>query len=167
DHAAFFATDVGDERQLLEANQTLFDDGGRTARRFEDAGRREFIERGEDGGTAKRVGAPGVGAFAVVESAEECRGADRRRDGDAVAQAFAEDDDVGLQAIGLKREQVAGAAEVRLHLIENENDVILPAKLLQRLQIFLGWMIRPAAADVRLRDEYAELTAKLILERIE
>ena len=91
--------------------------------------RGELVERRQHGGAAERVGAPGVGAFAVVEAGEQVAPADRRRDRHAVAQALAEHDDVRLQAVGLEGEQVAGAAEVRLHLVEDEDDVVLAAEL--------------------------------------
>ena len=128
--------------------------------------RGEFVQCREDGGTAERIGAPGVGAFAVIERAEERRRTDRRRHRHAVAQPLAENDDVRLEPVGFEREERSGAAEVRLHLVENENDVVLAAECLQQLQISLRRMIRTAAANVWLGDQHPELAAKLDLERL-
>ena len=123
----------------------------------------KFIERRQHGahrqsGFALQVSEPSP----YSSAAEQRRRADRRRDRHAIAQALAQHDEVGLEAIRLEREQIAGAAEVRLHFVEDEDDVVLAAKRLQHLQVRLGRMIRAAAAEVGLRDQRAELAAELL-----
>ena len=73
----------------------------------EDVAAFELVQRRQHGRAAERVGAPGVGAFAVVERGEQVLAADRRRDRHAVAEPLAEHDDVRLEAVGLEREQLA------------------------------------------------------------
>src|SRR5207244_534920 len=138
------------ERMLLERDQAFFDERRGAPRRLEYITPGEFIQGCKHSGATERIGAPSIGAFAIIERGENVRRADRRRDRHAVAQALAEDDDVGFQAVGFEREEVAGAAEVRLDFIEDEDNVISTAELLKRLQIPLGRMIRAAAAKIRL-----------------
>ena len=69
---------------------------------IEHVGRFVFVERGQHGGAGERVGAPGVGAFAVVHVGEQIGAADGGADRDAVAQPLAQDDDVGLDAVFVK-----------------------------------------------------------------
>ena len=124
-------------------------------------GRFELVERGQHGGAAQRRGAPGVGAFAVVHVGEQIGPAHGGIDRHAVAQALAQHDDVGLDAIVREGVQRAGAAEVGLHLVEDEDDVVLAAELFEQLQVFLLRMIRAAAAQVRLGDQAADPAAIL------
>src|SRR5207245_7275803 len=77
---------------------------------------------------------------------------------------LAQDDNVRFQTVGLVSKEIAGPPEVRLHLVKNEDNVMLAAKALEQLQILLGRMERTAAAQVRLRDQYAELAAELVVQ---
>src|SRR4029079_10782069 len=98
---------------------------------------------------------------------EEVRPADRRRYRYAVAEPCSQHHDVRLQPVRLEREQVAGPAEVRLHLIKDENQIMLPAEPLQELEIRGRRVVRSAAAEVRLGDETAELAAVLAVQGVE
>src|SRR5207237_953271 len=121
---------------------------------------RKFIERPQHRRAAERIGAPGIGTFAVIETAQDVGPANRCRYGHAVPQPLAKDNDIGLQAIGFKGKEVACAPEVGLHLIENEYDVVLAAECLEQLQVLLGRMVRAAAAQVWFRDQHAEPPAE-------
>ena len=106
-------------------------------------------------------------AFAVVEAAEDVGPPRRRRHGHAVAQPLSEDHHVRFQAVGLIGEQVAGAAEVGLHLVEDENQVIFAAEGLQHLQISGRRVEGAAAAEVRLGDQYGQPPAELVQQRVQ
>src|SRR5947209_429111 len=90
---------------------------------------------------------------------EQIRAADGGAHRDAVAQPLAQDDDIGLDAIIDERKQRAGAAEVRLNLVEDEENVALAAKTFEELDVFLLRMERAAAAEVRLGDEGTDAAA--------
>ena len=59
----------------------------------------------------------------------------------------------------------AGAAEVGLHLVEDEDDVVLAAESFEQLQVFFLRMIRAAAAQVGLGHQAADALAELGRER--
>src|SRR6185295_18902854 len=57
------------------------------------------------------------------------------------------------EPVGLERVHLPGAAEVRLDLVEDERGPRLPAELAEQLEVRLGRMERPAAAEIGLGDE--------------
>src|SRR5581483_3726856 len=162
DHPAPLAADVGNERVPLERHQPGLDHYGGLPGRAEYVPALELVQRSQYGRRGQWVRAPGVRPLAVVERREQVPPAHGRRHRHAVAQPLAKDDDVRLDAVGLECEQVAGAAEVRLHLVEDEDHVVLAAEPLQELQVRLRWVVRPAAAEVRLGDDGADLAAELV-----
>src|SRR5439155_21409565 len=133
----------------------------------EDVAGREFIERAQNGGTTQGITAPGVGAFAIVEAGEEIGAAGRSRHGYAVPKPFAQDDDLRFQTIGLVGKEIAGPPKVRLHLVQDEHDILLATEALEQLQILLGWMERAAAAQVRLGDQRAEPATELVVQLLQ
>ena len=100
--------------------------------RFQHIGRFKLIERGEHRRTRQRVGAPGVGGFAVFEAGHHIAPPDDRRDRHPVPQAFAQADQVRFDAVFLEGIHLARAAEVGLHFIQDEQDVVLPAEVLEQ-----------------------------------
>ena len=88
----------------------------------------ELVQRGQHGGTAQRIGAPGVGAFAVFEAGEHDRPDPRPPPRARRCPALAQHHDVRLEAVGLISEQVAGPAEVGLDFIEDEDQIVLAGK---------------------------------------
>ncbi len=116
---------------------------------------RKLFQRRQHRGAAEGVRTPRIGRLAIIEAGKQIRAPHRRRDWHAVAQAFAEDHHVRFQAVGFIRKQVAGAAEIRLHLVENKGNVIFAAKLLEQLQVSPWGVVRSAATEVRLGDQDA------------
>ena len=78
---------------------------------------------------AHRVAAVGAAVAAgrplVVELAASAERGEREPAGDALGHA----DDVGLDAVVLDGEHLAGAAEAALHLVGDEQDAVLAAAL--------------------------------------
>ena len=67
----------------------------------------------------------------------------------------------------MKANSEPGAAEVGLHFVEDEEDVVLAAEALEQLQVFLLRMERTAAAEVRLGDQAADAAAEFVPQRFE
>ena len=82
--------------------------------------------------------------------------------GHAIAEPFAQHDQVRLDAIFRKREQRARAAEVGLHFVKNEDDIVVAAEALEQLQVFLLRMIRAAATEIRFGDQAGDPLAELL-----
>ena len=69
-HASLFAAHVSNKRQFLQPDQALFNDRRGTAARAQHIASGEIIERRQHRGAGQGIGAPGVGAFAIVKSGE-------------------------------------------------------------------------------------------------
>ncbi len=127
----------------------------------------KHIEHGANGRTRARVAAERVGRFAVVHGINEIRTAHDRRRGLSVADALAQDDQVGLHPVGLVGVHVAGAAVTGLHLVENEHDAVLIAPRLQHLVIPAGRMKRPGRAEIGFGDQQRNLAGEFSGQRVE
>jgi hypothetical protein len=156
-----------DRGKFVEFHEALFDRGAEAAALFEHIGLFEFIEGREHRGAAERVTAPGVRPVAEAHAGEDVGATHDGVDGHAVAEALAEGDEVGLDPVFAEGIHRAGAAEIRLHFIEEKEQIVFLTKLRQHLHVFLLRMIRAAAAEVGLGDEDAEAVAELGLERLE
>ncbi len=113
----------------------------------------EHVEHGAHRGTRTRIPAEGVGAFAVTQGFDEVGAAHHSGRGLSVADAFAEDDQVGLHPVGFVRVHMAGAAVAGLHFVKDEGHAVLIAPRLQHLVIPAGRMEGAGGAEIRLGDQ--------------
>ena len=103
-------------------------DAGDRLHMLQDAARLELVESRHDGRTRDGISTPRVRAFAVLEAGENVAAANNRADGDAVAESLAQADKIGLDAVALERVHGPCAAEIGLDLVQNEQDIVPPAK---------------------------------------
>src|SRR5262249_47962806 len=130
-HAARFSAHTSNKRQLFETKKARFQSPGRLPRAAKDILRRKFIECSQHRGTGERVRTPSIRALAVIHRPKQVRSPGCGGDRDAVAQTFAEDHDVRLEAVSLEGEHSASATEVGLNFVQDEDDVMFPAKCLK------------------------------------
>ena len=85
--------------------------------------------------TAVAIGVPPkvVAWLPAYESFGQLRFPQHRADREAAAEAFGQSEDIRLDAVMLISEQLAGASHARLHLIEDEQQIMLIAQLAQLL----------------------------------
>ena len=85
-------------------------------------------ERGAGHGAGQRIAAEGAAVVAGVEEAEDLARAEHGGDGiEAAGERLADDEHVGLDALVLVGEELAGAAEAGLDLVGDEQDAVLLA----------------------------------------
>ena len=122
-----FAADFGDVRAA-----EIFEEVDRVVAEFGGAGGEVFVDDDAEGGAGdgagERVAAEGAAMVAGVEDAEDlARGEDGGDGVEAAGERLANDDDVGRDVFVLVGEELAGAAEAGLNLVEHEEDVVLAA----------------------------------------
>src|SRR5258706_6933681 len=99
----------------------------------------EEIERRESHRRGERVAAERAAVVAGLEYAQHFLARAERRDRDQpAAQRLAEDDAVGLHAFVVAGEDLAGAAEVRLHFVGDEENVVRAADARRLGEVSLG-----------------------------
>ena len=80
---------------------------------------RIFVECCQHRRTAKWVGAPGVGAFAIIQTCKEVGSSHHSRHGNAITQSLAEDNHVRFEALA---GQYAQATEELTRLRDADRD---------------------------------------------
>ena len=107
--------------ELLQQNAHGFDVGGQLAAA-------DFFGHGEGGAAGQGVAAEGAGVLPGLEVIHRgCHG--EGANGEAPAQPLGQGDGIGLDPQLLVAPQAAAAAHTHLHLIEDQQDVLLAAKL--------------------------------------
>ena len=123
----------------------------------------ELFQRGQHGGAAERRGRSRCrslrrsACWRTIRPGRPRRRPERRCRGPCPSTTMS-----GSTPYSREGEQRAGAAEIGLHFVENEDDVVLAAKTLEQLQVFLLRMIRAAAAQIRLGDQAADAAADIL-----
>ena len=111
-------------------------------------------------GEGGAVGAGGQGVGRVAPGAH-------RADGHAGAQLLGHGAGVGLHAVVLMGEQLAGTAGANLHLVEHQQDALLIAQIAQALEELLGGGTDAALALNGLGEDGANVVAHLLLHGLQ
>ena len=111
-------------------------------------------------GEGGAVGAGGQGVGRVAPGAH-------RADGHAGAQLLGHGAGVGLHAVVLMGEQLAGTAGANLHLVEHQQDALLIAQIAQALKELLGGGTDAALALNGLGEDGANVVAHLLLHGLQ
>ena len=90
---------------------------------------------GEGGGAAHRVAAEGREVVADLEGVGDLGAGDEGAQRPAVGDALGHGHDVGLDAVVLDGEELAGAPEAALHLVGDEQDALVVEDLLDGLEV--------------------------------
>ena len=130
-------------------------------------GRFKFVKSRQYGGTAQRIGTPGVGGLAILEAAHDVAPANGGTDRHAVPQALAEHHEIRFDAIRFKRKHPPGASKIGLHFVEDQEDIMLPAEVLQQLQISRRGMEAAATPQVGFCNQAVQAAAILLPQAVE
>ena len=103
-------------------------------------------QRGAGDGAGQRIAAEGRAVLAGLQHAQHLGVREHGRDRiEAAGQRLADQGQVGLDALVLLGEQLAGAAEPGLDLVEDQHDVVRGAELADPREIAGGGMMTPAS----------------------
>jgi hypothetical protein len=147
------APDAGDQRvvQALDAAADLLPHALDVV---EQALVRDGPDDGEGGRAADRVAAERGAVRAGPEQVPGVAEREARADRQAAAETLGQGHDVGLDAIGLVREPVAGPADAGLHLVQHEQGGVRGADLPGRREVS-GWRGHHAGLALdRLEDHH-------------
>ena len=103
---------------------------------------------------AQAIGPPPnvVPSVSDLQIGRDVIGDQHRRHREARAERLRRRDDVGRDAVHVRRERIAGAADAALHFVEDQDRAVLAAAEAQRLEKFLRHVDRAGDALHRLDD---------------
>ena len=120
----------------------------------------DHVEDGERRGLGDGVADERAADGAVVRRVHDLRLAEHARERQAGGDRLGDGDQVGLDAVVLDREQLAGAREAGLHLVDDQADPVLVADRAQPLHELLSRGQEAALALDRLDDDRRDLLGR-------